>query len=241
MTRRLLNFLTLLSLLLCLASCAVWVRGRWATDYVWLSYRQGGTDTLSWSQGYFRVRHSTWPSEAGFGSVGHDVGSARAWYCRRPPGTLHANPFQGSYRQHGRWGVFSWAWTWARPATDAELQRVADATQAVADAEAAAQAARDDPGLPEPAEPRLEELRRLEVVGRLQVVKLRHTQWEVVFPAWLVAALAAVLPACLLVARRRARVARSRRAARRCAQCAYDLTGNVSGTCPECGTAVAKS
>jgi len=24
----------------------------------------------------------------------------------------------------------------------------------------------------------------------------------------------------------------------RCAQCGYDLTGNMSGTCPECGTAI---
>ena len=28
---------------------------------------------------------------------------------------------------------------------------------------------------------------------------------------------------------------------RRCARCQYDLTGNVSGTCPECGTTVAQS
>ncbi|MHC4695857.1 MAG: hypothetical protein ACYTFA_03830 [Planctomycetota bacterium] len=26
----------------------------------------------------------------------------------------------------------------------------------------------------------------------------------------------------------------------RCAQCSYDLTGNVSGVCPECGTPVAQ-
>jgi hypothetical protein len=25
-----------------------------------------------------------------------------------------------------------------------------------------------------------------------------------------------------------------------CAQCSYNLTGNVSGVCPECGTAIAK-
>jgi hypothetical protein len=31
------------------------------------------------------------------------------------------------------------------------------------------------------------------------------------------------------------RVAR-RRAAGECLRCGYDLTGNVSGTCPECGT-----
>ena len=30
------------------------------------------------------------------------------------------------------------------------------------------------------------------------------------------------------------------RAAGRCTYCGYDLTGNVSGVCPECGTPVAR-
>jgi hypothetical protein len=39
--------------------------------------------------------------------------------------------------------------------------------------------------------------------------------------------------------RRRRREARLRRLGR-CLQCEYDLTGNVSGICPECGVAVAR-
>ena len=31
-------------------------------------------------------------------------------------------------------------------------------------------------------------------------------------------------------------VRRERRAKGQCARCGYDLTGNVSGVCPECGT-----
>jgi hypothetical protein len=31
-----------------------------------------------------------------------------------------------------------------------------------------------------------------------------------------------------------------RRREGRCLSCGYDLTGNVSGVCPECGTAIAK-
>ena len=58
-----------------------------------------------------------------------------------------------------------------------------------------------------------------------------------VFPLWLPTALAAVTPAAWLV--RAHRRARRRRAGGFCTRCGYDLTGNVSGTCPECGTAVA--
>jgi hypothetical protein len=49
-------------------------------------------------------------------------------------------------------------------------------------------------------------------------------------PLWALAAVTSVLPAARLVARRR-------RARRRgtCRSCGYDLTGNVSGVCPECG------
>jgi hypothetical protein len=60
-----------------------------------------------------------------------------------------------------------------------------------------------------------------------------------------IALAAAVAPAARLVApmRRRIRAMRRTRAARRgqCVRCGYDLTGNVSGTCPECGTAAVKA
>ena len=56
--------------------------------------------------------------------------------------------------------------------------------------------------------------------------------YEVVVPQWIILGLFGVLPA--------ARIARWRRLRRRagvntCRHCGYDLTGNVSGVCPECG------
>jgi hypothetical protein len=57
---------------------------------------------------------------------------------------------------------------------------------------------------------------------------------------WL-AAVTSVLP--LLTATRltrRAIVTRRRRRVGHCSTCGYDLTGNVSGACPECGTAIVK-
>ena len=57
-------------------------------------------------------------------------------------------------------------------------------------------------------------------------------------PHWFMVFLTAVPPArWLSLRRRRARARRVRLG--RCAGCAYDLTGNVSGVCPECGASVA--
>jgi hypothetical protein len=57
-------------------------------------------------------------------------------------------------------------------------------------------------------------------------------QRSVVVPYWLPCLLAGLAPA----AWGRARLVRSRRARRGlCLSCGYDLTGNASGTCPECG------
>jgi hypothetical protein len=44
--------------------------------------------------------------------------------------------------------------------------------------------------------------------------------------------LAALLPAGRYIGWR---IRRHRRTAGKCARCGYDLTGNVSGVCPECG------
>jgi len=58
------------------------------------------------------------------------------------------------------------------------------------------------------------------------------------FPLWWLAAAFAALPLSLLVFR----VARSfmRRRSGRCARCGYQLEGNTSGWCPECGTCLAR-
>jgi hypothetical protein len=57
----------------------------------------------------------------------------------------------------------------------------------------------------------------------------------VCLPAWLFTLLAAWLPGYQLLSAVRSR--RRRRTAS-CLRCGYDLTGNVSGTCPECGSPV---
>jgi hypothetical protein len=56
--------------------------------------------------------------------------------------------------------------------------------------------------------------------------------WRIVVPCWFVLIAALTIPAWS-VARWDRR--RRRRLAGRCHKCGYDLTGNVSGVCPECG------
>ena len=61
-------------------------------------------------------------------------------------------------------------------------------------------------------------------------------QWrfrEVDFPLWPIAVAGAIVPMRAYLRRRQSRWAGL------CRVCHYDLTGNASGVCPECGTAVA--
>jgi hypothetical protein len=64
--------------------------------------------------------------------------------------------------------------------------------------------------------------------------------WAVSFPHALAAAVFGVPPAAWMVLAARRAVARLRRVSRGlCRGCGYNLTANVSGTCPECGEPVA--
>ena len=65
----------------------------------------------------------------------------------------------------------------------------------------------------------------------------RRHRLTLVVPLWFVALLTAIAPARAVT-----RYIRQRRrgldAPRLCRTCSYDLTGNVSGVCPECGTRI---
>ena len=58
---------------------------------------------------------------------------------------------------------------------------------------------------------------------------------QVVIPLWLPSGVALILP---VISLRRQVIARKRRRSLSCVACGYSLTGNTSGICPECGTAI---
>lgn len=66
-----------------------------------------------------------------------------------------------------------------------------------------------------------------------------YTRVEAAVRLWLIAGIALLLPmsrlALWFVRRERSHL---RKRAGRCICCSYDLTGNVSGVCPECGTKI---
>jgi len=60
-----------------------------------------------------------------------------------------------------------------------------------------------------------------------------HREWWV--PNWIIFVTTAILPGVWIVNQLRKRRISD---GRMCNKCRYDLTGNTSGVCPECGTAV---
>src|ERR1700712_24750 len=58
------------------------------------------------------------------------------------------------------------------------------------------------------------------------------SQFAIEFPLWFATACFALFPILWLITR-----LRRQSTGAGCAQCGYDLTGNASGKCPECGTA----
>ena len=74
--------------------------------------------------------------------------------------------------------------------------------------------------------------------GHRHVSISRVTADEWSCPYWFVLVLASAVPAGSAIGHL---IRRRRRHQGRCQQCRYDLTGNASGVCPECGTPITQS
>ena len=163
--RRVVNLLTLVSLLLCAAACVLWVRGYWRSDLIGYAVARGDG-----------ARAAAWLC-SGRGGIGVVAISA-------PPGRVY--PVGAVWRaQPPQYGGADWS--------DLANGRLGLYVAA----------SRDTHGLG--------------VAG-------------VCLPAPVVVLSTAVLPVLHLLRRRR------RLRPGQCAHCGYNLTGNVSGVCPECGT-----
>jgi rubrerythrin len=197
MTRRLLNLLTVLSLLLCVAVCVLWVRSRWGRDQF----------EFVWNGARWEVVSGRWG----------------LWLSDRPQKNLD----DASVDQLDR--------KWKE-----EHQQLHNEVMAVYSRPAG------DPGSVEARE-RMEDMDRAvrrmarvdeanEAAVRKARVKARVPTAFYSVPHALPAAVAAVAPAVWVTLAASSRLRRRHRIdAHLCLRCGYNLTGNVSGVCPECG------
>ena len=198
MKRRLLNFVTALSLLLCVAATALWLRSYRAEEVV--AYRFG-SETGRWrlvslktAGGRFVFEYTKpvpYPGGVGWGApwAGPEVLPRKGSVRSRPlaPGAYQTMFFL--YRLSAKWQGLGFVWC-------------------------------------------------SETVEPNKAGWVRHTGTLIVPPAPPIVLLAA-LPVYRLNRRLVDRWHARRRRRGHCAACGYDLTGNVSGVCPECGGTVA--
>ena len=76
---------------------------------------------------------------------------------------------------------------------------------------------------------------RQSVVAGVGPVVITSNFYALVIPLWFLLCAFLVVPVCRAGSYARRIVSARRKAAGLCAACGYDLTGNVSGVCPECG------
>jgi hypothetical protein len=225
MKRRLLNLLTVLSVLLCVAVCVLWVRSYWRAEHFWLTYRDGGGDLFRTDQGDFTIYHSRSrePNHRVAGRVGFE-------YAAGPLVGAHARP--GSYPVVRRWGPFSYAAVpRPKPPTDEQLEQ---ARRAIKEWEQSK--SRMDP---HDTKTLMLQERALEAQVMLNGWWDRSL-WRFVFPAWAVVAVLLSPSAARAVPLWQRRLARGRQKSGLCPRCGYDLRA-TPGRCPECGTMPAES
>ena len=213
MRRRLLNLLTALSVLLCLTVAALWLRSRFfAND--WLGFTVGGRMFECWTspEGFVVRTVGHWPVDlpATWRSVQPHEKFVGFVLTNRSPGYGPNDwaPYDLGSVECGT-ACVQYEPDGTRPAWDALRDRPFDRYVLSGEMRTYIGNIRRSPPLP--------------VLGiRLQL--------------WLLGALALVLPAGHLAFAAGRRWRRRRHAARGlCPACGYDLTGNTSGVCPECG------
>ena len=185
MTRRLLNLLTALSLLLCAGSVGLWVRSYRVADR--LSYAQPDAANARWSGG------SAFTTRGLVGVTWGVVEFTAAEYARQ---WIASTPTAAQRWSHTASPPYSY-YQGAAPS----LWRGLGLGLTSGDG------------------------------GRSHVEVVRHHS-TVTCPLALPAVVGAVVPAVWLARRHKARRHMGRG---HCPTCGYNLTGNVSGVCPECG------
>jgi rubrerythrin len=231
MLRRLFTLLSALSLLLFVATVVLWVRSYRAGQYLWFIHRGGQAELIRFVSGEVGVMYQRryLPQTEG-----------RPWVRFEPAtgGGLKMGDLDKSYPVAGKWAGFRYGYslkpTPAAAQLHADRERFAVLRASLRELHGRAAVADGD-----------EERRQMRLQLELNALSNGRdgNAWEVHFPAWLAAAVTAMLPAFwarrTVVARRLRRTAR-RRDCGQCERCGYDLRA-TPGRCPECGAVASKA
>jgi hypothetical protein len=212
--RRIFFLASLLSLLMCMGATALWVRSSLFLETWTVDGSAGGSIQFTVME------------------VSSAQGKLALLWCSYPPRTTPPVRYSHYSRQTGarlpqmeRWALSSpqqrqWVWHFPgfrfyvrEPLREPKAQFTTDGGPLGPPA----------PGVAEP------EVRTIMVVKSVGGSSLTLSYWLLTF-------VFAALPSVWIV--RLGRRLRRLRAAGCCGTCGYNLTGNTSGTCPECGTAV---
>ena len=219
-----------LSLLVCAATAILWVRSYRTMDEMFLIYKGEGSEELSSLYGQVRFKH-TLPRS------GTREGVARISHRTNRVLALPPRPWAED-RLKARWVVFRYD----DSIYDVKrLARAQAAVQAYMNYRIQPASALDGltPDQIQAEQKRLAQLTAAYLAAQPVLNNARpESYWAVAFPMWLLMLPAALLvPVAWLISSLR-RALRSK--AGLCRPCGYDLTGNTSGVCPECGANVAQ-
>jgi len=216
-----------LSLLVCAATAILWVRSYRTMDELFLIYKGEGSEELSSVHGQIRFKH-TLPQ------TGSRQGVARISHRTNRVVALPPRPW-AEERLKPKWIFFRY--------DDSVLDPIKVKQARTAEAAVGNFVNQPIPAT-NPNDPRFAARQRKLMqlmVASMQANRGRRigsseSYWAVTCPMWVL-----MVPAILLVPVSWA-VSTLRRAVRsragRCRSCGYDLTGNTSGVCPECGATV---
>jgi len=214
--RHILRLAAVFSLLICAATFILFIRSFSVTDEAFLIYRTEGAEHLSLLKGRLFFQHIR-PNDGIRGAV------ERVSHRATPVQSLPPHP-----------------WFTRPPTTYGGVDFLNIPAHIPGDIQQARQVVKN----PRPimmigndGKPTPESIKAMQKWLKADnLVNTPPTYWAIAFPLWMVAIITLIAPSTLLFYP----FVRShwRRRYGRCTGCGYSLTANISGVCPECGTAI---
>lgn len=230
--------LVFLSLVVCILTAILWARSYRVMDELFVIYKGDGSEELSCLRGEIRIKH-TWPMSA------EREGLARISHRSNRVAALPPRPWNEN-RLRRKWLLFRYDDSYAGPVPPPPRPNpilLKQSQDAVAAYRALLLDAARNPTT-NPTDPRQIALAQKLNAARVALLQSSlptspfrpyESYRAVTFPLWLLM-LPVLGPAAGWAVSKLRRRRRTR--SNRCPACGYNLTGNTSGICPECGETV---